>query len=156
MIRKILPLILILSFYSSHIISQNDNWKPFQIESKVFSKKGNVIYVVDSTMSTENRENIISRTEEYISMDLTILGETGFDELIVIMFVKDRPEMYRLLGKRGTGLVQLKSKDTPYYSVACVYHLDHWTLNKELMSILATALWGVQENKNLVWLREGP
>lgn len=148
--RKTLYLILFL-FLSFNLFSQD--WTK---EGSFFIKKdGNIIYGVDSIINFNARNNVVTKTKEYIEKDLQLLQESDFSESMAIILFHDRGEMHRFSGKRTSGFSIIKNSINQFNQITVVYDSEYCPLNKELIKVIVSSKWGNQKNNRLIWLIEG-
>ncbi|WP_108821341.1 hypothetical protein [Dysgonomonas sp. Marseille-P4361] len=149
--KKIFALLCFLVLFSINLVAQE--WQ--QKESIFFNKENNIFFIVDSTINSIEREEIVDKTKTYIQKDLELLQGDDLTEPLSILFFGSREEMHLKTGKRVSSFSMLKNSGNPVYSINVVYDSLHCPLNRELIKMIISTKWGDMKDSKLIWLREG-
>lgn len=155
--NKRLPItisLLLLSVCS--ILSQEYKWQSSpDMGSRVFAQDKNIMYIIDSIINLSNRNNIITKINNYIKYDLELLKEDEFKEPCVIGILQNRGEIYKYSGKRMSSSSMLKDNINPVNQIFTIYDQNYGSLNREVMKVILSSKWGKQKDNRLIWLIEG-
>jgi hypothetical protein len=148
-----IPFLFCLLF-CCNLISQNDGWGPPsfpQLKGKVSKTDANIRYTVDSTMSIDQRNDVIKKTEEAISRNLALINEADLDEPIHVVLFRE----LNYFGDKIWGAFMMKGNGIQENMIGSIYGPQRNSLNHELMQLITTIKWGVQKDNRLKWLFEG-
>jgi hypothetical protein len=147
-------LFLLLSLLTSGLFSQNNGWGPSsfpQLKGKVSKTDANIRYTVDSTMSIDQRNDVINKTKEYITENLALINESDFNEPIHIILVRELNDF----GGRIWGIVVPEDERMPTAMIISIYGPKRSSLRYDLMRLIIPIKWGEQHDPALKWLSVG-
>lgn len=155
MLRLVMYLFLLLSVLSCER-TERDGWhysKDLLAEDKLYKQDDIFTYYFDPDVPIESRNRIIQKSKEYIIDNLRIINEINIEDSAQIIFVRDKNEMKKLIGRNIGGVVYPAGYVGDKNIVLCVYGSDI-TLKHELMHLVTMCKWG-DGDIDLRWLDEG-
>src|ERR1700683_5550638 len=98
---------LILLMFACKMPEKKDNRRP---EEKFFTKQvGNIFFIIpQSSLAYDHREELISKCQDAIKSDLSILKIPSFTDSITIQFVSSRAEMKKYTGMPAGGVANIQ------------------------------------------------
>ncbi len=158
--NTILLFIIFLLIANCELLSQDNDWqllseKTTQGNHFVMKQNDNITYIVNSSFTNVDRENIVNKTNEYITQNLRLIGEKEFKESITIIFLADQGETHKLFGKRQPSFSLSNEEKSPSKQIVCIYSPQCCSLNQELISIMAQSKWGILKDNKLLWIKDG-
>lgn len=146
---KLTYLILILSIYScsAQIKATNDeNWSKIGTETKTIK---NITYYFPSEVEIPRRNLAIEECQKAIEENLKLIGETEFNNIIDVEFLRSKKEMLKYGGMAAQGLAFPESN--------VLFSLLKETgspIKHEMMHMITMYKWGTPKT-SLIWMNEG-
>lgn len=161
--KTLLFVTLLIQLFGYTTFSQNNEWNlrtDFynDVGQMFYKQEGNIKYTFYSDVDISERNSIMDLTNLYIEENLAILKESGFNDSIDIILVRNRNDMVTHVGGSIGGVTYATTDEFIKQKMIVCIGGDKNPLKHELMHMVSQCKWGtnIAYDSNLfAWLQEG-